>query len=156
MRKHWTNILVSAAIATGAVAVIPTTISDFGALAIPGQTAAAKDEETTIRQLTQQWFELWSPGKDPMDWEAMGQLFAQDPGELLVFDDAGGKVVVLQSWKDYRTTWEPFMEQFTDWQVKPEGEIRVIVEGDLATTMFTLAGGGIDQEGNAVEFRQRG
>lgn len=111
---------------------------------------------TLCHQLTQQWFDLWSPGKEPMDWDAMSQLFTQAPGKLLVFDDAGGKVVVLESWADYRNTWEPFMAQFKQWQVAPEGEVRVIVDGNLATTTFTLAGGGVDQEGNTVQFRQRG
>lgn len=64
--------------------------------------------------------------------------------------------MVLESWADYRTTWEPFMEQFSEWQVAPEGKVWVIVDGDLATTTFTLVGGGIDQEGNTVKFRQRG
>lgn len=112
--------------------------------------------EARIRQLTEQWFAAWSPGREPMNWEAMGQLFAQEPGDLLVFDDAGGRVVVLSSWEDYRATWEPFMEAFSEWQIDPEGDIRVTVEGDLATTVFTLTGGGLDQAGNAVRFRQYG
>ncbi|MEM8809682.1 MAG: nuclear transport factor 2 family protein [Cyanobacteria bacterium P01_G01_bin.38] len=110
---------------------------------------------TEIRQLTARWFEAWSPGARPIDWDAMGALFSQTPGTLLIFDDAGGTVVVLESWADYRATWEPFMEQFPEWQIEPEGEIRVLLEGDLATTMFTLVGGGVDREGNTVEFRQR-
>lgn len=169
MRRHW-SIAASAILIT--VVVMPGTIADspsdtrsrqevgatpLPALNLPASLAAStQSEEATVRQLTQQWFDLWSPGKEPMDWDAMSQLFTQDPGRLLVFDDAGGKVVVLESWIDYRATWEPFMAQFTEWQVAPEGEVRVIVDGDLATTMFTLAGGGVDQDGNTVKFRQRG
>ena len=113
-------------------------------------------DEAEIRQLTAQWFAAWSPGAERIDWEAMSTLFMQEPGALLVFDDAGDSMVVLESWTEYRATWEPFMEQFSEWQIAPEGEIRVIVDGDLATTVFTLAGGGRDQAGKAIQFRQWG
>ncbi|MEO1295987.1 MAG: nuclear transport factor 2 family protein [Cyanobacteria bacterium J06636_16] len=139
-------------VATVPVAVRARSIPD----AVVAETSAQSSDEMQIRQLTEQWFAIWSPGREPMDWEAMGELFVQEPGELLVFDDAGGSVVVLNSWADYRATWEPFMEQFSDWRIEPEGEIRVMVDGDLATTVFTLTGGGLDQEGNTVSFRQRG
>ena len=115
-----------------------------------------KSDEAQIRQLTTQWFAAWSPGRNPMDWDAMGQLFTQTPNELVVFDDAGGSVIVLNSWDDYRATWEPFMAQFSEWQIEPEGDIQVRVAGDLATTVFTLTGGGVDQAGNTTSFRQRG
>ncbi|MEM9482655.1 MAG: nuclear transport factor 2 family protein [Cyanobacteria bacterium P01_F01_bin.116] len=121
---------------------------------VPTENQMIPSDEAQIRQLTSQWFATWSPGPNPMDWDAMGELFAQS--ELLVFDDAGGRVVVLTSWDDYRATWEPFMAQFSEWQIEPEGDIQVRVAGDLATTVFTLTGGGIDQEGNAISFRQRG
>lgn len=120
----------------------------------PTENQLPQSDETQIRQLTAQWFAVWSPGRNPMDWNAMGELFAQS--ELLVFDDAGGRVVVLTSWDDYRTTWEPFMAQFSEWQIEPEGDIQIRVDGNLATTVFTLTGGGVDQEGNAISFRQRG
>lgn len=119
------------------------------------ETLTQAADEARIRQLTDQWFAAWSPGRGSVDWDAMGELFVQAPDELLVFDDAGGNVVVLTSWADYRETWEPFMAQFTEWQIEPEGDIQVRVDGDLATTVFTLTGGGVDQEGNAVNFRQR-
>ena len=118
------------------------------------ENSVLKPDEEQIRQLMAQWFATWSPGHNPMDWDAMGELFTQ--GELLVFDDAGGNVVVLTSWDDYRATWEPFMAQFSQWQIEPEGDIQVRVDGDLATTVFTLTGDGLDQEGNAISFRQRG
>lgn len=169
MRKHW-SITTSAILITAAI--IPTAIASSQGdvnspqsiveTALPTSnkskplTISTESDEDTIRQLTQQWFGLWSPGKESMDWEAMSQLFTQEPGKLLVFDDAEGKVVVLESWADYRATWEPFMTQFAEWRVAPEGKVRVIVDGDLATTMFTLAGGGVDNKGNAVKFRQRG
>ncbi|MEL6320378.1 MAG: nuclear transport factor 2 family protein [Cyanobacteria bacterium J06626_14] len=125
------------------------------ALAVVAQSAVQADDEAEIRQLTTEWFAAWSPGQGSVDWDAMGELFVQEPDELLVFDDAGGSVVVLTSWEDYRATWEPFMEQFTEWQIEPEGEIHVNVDGDLAATVFTLTGGGIDQNQNPIEFRQR-
>ncbi|MGJ3253120.1 MAG: YybH family protein [Elainellaceae cyanobacterium] len=140
----------------------------FSALAIPAiartaesapsegsETLVQANDEAAIRQLTAQWFAAWSPGRGPVDWEAMGELFVQTPNELLVFDDAGDGVVVLTSWADYRQTWEPFMAQFTEWQIEPEGDIQVKVDGDLAVTVFTLTGGGVDQAGNPVDFRQR-
>ncbi|MEM9218796.1 MAG: nuclear transport factor 2 family protein [Cyanobacteria bacterium P01_F01_bin.150] len=115
----------------------------------------AASGEMAIRQLTAEWFAAWSPGKGSVDWDAMGQLFAQQPGDLLVFDDADGSVVVLTSWADYRATWEPFMEQFVEWQIESEGDIHIRVDGNLATSVFTLMGGGVDQSGGLVEFRQR-
>lgn len=96
------------------------------------EAAVRAADEATIRQLTEQWFAAWSPGLGPVNWEAMAQLFVPGAGNLLVFDDAGGRVVVLDSWTDYRKTWEPFMAQFARWQIEPEGDIRVIVAGDLA------------------------
>ena len=123
---------------------------------IVSEKLAESPDELRIRQLTEQWFEVWSPGRAPVDWDALEQLFTQEPGELLVFDDAGGSVIVLDSWTDYRATWEPFMEQFTEWQIEPEGDIQIKVDGGLATTAFTLTGGGLDQLGNTINFRQRG
>ncbi len=131
----------------------------FRATASPQIAEVSSEEarsEAEIRRLSAQWFAAWSPGRGSVDWEVMGQLFAQGDGRLLVFDDAGGRVVVLESWEEYRATWEPFMEQFPEWQIEPEGEIDTIVSGDLATTAFTLAGGGRDRDGNTVKFRQRG
>lgn len=147
--------LVSSSLVLGGW-TMPTTVR--AAETIPSATSeirAQASDEAEIRQLTAQWFATWSPGRGSVDWDAMGELFVQEPGELLVFDDAGGSVVVLTSWEDYRATWEPFMAQFTEWQIEPEGEVQVMVDGDLATVVFTLTGGGVDQEGNAVEFRQR-
>lgn len=120
------------------------------------EAAVRAADEATIRQLTEQWFAAWSPGLGPVNWEAMAQLFVPGAGNLLVFDDAGGRVVVLDSWTDYRKTWEPFMAQFARWQIEPEGDIRVIVAGDLAVATFVLTGGGIDRAGNAIQFRQYG
>lgn len=174
MNKHW-NVWVSAVLVMSAVATMPTAmavsqsnrlsdiqseaIAPLESLTLSEQSSAIasdKTDEDAIRQLTQQWFKLWSPGKAAIDWDAMGKLFTQTPGELLVFDDADSNVVVLKNWVDYPATWKPFMEKFTEWRIEPEGEIRVIVEGDLATTMFTLTGGGVDRKGNAINFRQRG
>ncbi|MEM1310817.1 MAG: nuclear transport factor 2 family protein [Cyanobacteria bacterium P01_H01_bin.153] len=128
------------------------------AAAIPATAAEAlaqTSDEAEIRALTAQWFAAWSPGRGAVDWDAMGALFVQQSDELLVFDDAGGSVVVLTSWDEYRATWEPFMAQFSAWQIAPEGEIQIRVDGDLATAVFTLTGGGVDQVGNTVNFRQR-
>ena len=113
-------------------------------------------DQSQILRLTEEWFSSWSPGKGAIDWDKMGRFFAQSPEQLLVFDDAGGSVIVLNSWDEYRNTWEPFMTKFTQLGIEPEGEIRVLVDGNLATTAFTLSGGGIDHEGNSVDFRQRG
>lgn len=123
---------------------------------VVSEKLAEPSDELRIRQLTEQWFAAWSPGHASVDWDAMEQLFAQEAGDLLVFDDAGGSVVVLDSWADYRATWEPFMEQFTAWHIEPEGDIQIKVDGGLATTVFTLTGGGVDQSGNTINFRQRG
>ncbi|MEO0948228.1 MAG: nuclear transport factor 2 family protein [Cyanobacteria bacterium J06641_5] len=159
MKTRWMNVFVTVAIVASVLATPPPAIASpnlLTATKLPLTTASAAADKTTIRQLTQQWFAAWSPGATSIDWDAMGELFVREPGRLLVFDDAGDRVVVLESWEDYRSTWEPFMVQFATWQVAPEGEIRVLVDGNLATTTFTLAGGGTDREGNVVRFRQRG
>ncbi|MEB3356133.1 MAG: nuclear transport factor 2 family protein [Synechococcales bacterium] len=152
------------------LSILAALILVFAVFAVPGRgqaemvspppmTAAPlaqTPDEAQIRQLTAQWFAAWSPGRASIDWDKMGQLFAQVPGELSVFDDAGGSVVVLNSWSEYRATWEPFMEQLSEWQIEPEGEIQVMLDGDLATTTFTLVGGGTNQAGDSISFRQYG
>ncbi|MDJ0705978.1 MAG: nuclear transport factor 2 family protein [Leptolyngbyaceae cyanobacterium MO_188.B28] len=150
--------LVSLILALVSLAMIPAIGS--AEMAPPASAVSANQnqisDDAQIRQLTAQWFAAWSPGGGSMDWDSMGRLFVQEPNQLLVFDDAGDTVAVLNSWEDYRTTWEPFMGQLAEWRIEPEGEIRVMVEGDLATTVFTLTGGGVDQENNTIKFRQHG
>lgn len=111
-------------------------------------------EEATIRQLTEQWFKNWSPQDKKFEIEKLQPLFAQGEGELLVFDDISTQVVILHSWDDYRRTWEPFMQEFAYWAIRPEGEIQVIVEGNLAVTTFTLVAQGRYFDGREITPKQ--
>lgn len=115
---------------------------------------AAKNYEATIRQLTEQWIKGWSPGAEKFDTEKLRPLFAQGDGELLVFDDIGDRVAVLHSWDEYRQTWEPFMQEFAYWAIQPEGEIQVLVDGEIAVTTFIWVGKGRYKDGREITPRQ--
>lgn len=111
---------------------------------------AAKGDEATIRQLTEQWFQGWSPGAEKFESEKLRSLFAQGEGELLVFDDIGAQVAILHSWDEYCRTWEPFMEEFAYWAIQPAGEIQVLVDQNLAVTTFTWVGKGRYKDGREI------
>lgn len=95
MSQHWGmmayTILITAAIMPTAIADSQGDINSPQAIvtaALPGldqseAITSARSDEANIRQLTRQWFDLWSPGKEPIDWNAMSQLFAQEPGTLV-------------------------------------------------------------------------
>lgn len=117
-------------------------------------TTSQNSDEATIRQLTEEWFKGWSPGTDKFDIEKLRTLFAQNEGEILVFDNIGASVVILHSWDEYRRTWEPFMEHFSDWAIRPEGEIQVMVDSNLAVTTFTLVASGRYKDGREIAAKQ--
>ncbi|MEM9567888.1 MAG: nuclear transport factor 2 family protein [Cyanobacteria bacterium P01_E01_bin.34] len=161
MFRNWVSLGLSGVAGVSLLLIAPVLSESVSVEAANENSIATElsDElsaEAQIRQLTHQWFSAWSPGSGSIDWDAMGELFVQEAGKLLVFDDADGQVVVLESWEDYRDTWEPFMAQFSEWQIEPEGDVHVLTSGNLATTSFTLTGGGAAQDGSEISFRQRG
>jgi ketosteroid isomerase-like protein len=111
-------------------------------------------DEQTIRQLTQQWFEAWSFKDQSFTADELRPLYGT--GEILVFDNFDGGVVVLNSFQEYQDTWVPVMRDFSSWEIQPEGDINVRVSGDLAVTTFTWVGNGQLQDGKPIQMRQHG
>lgn len=120
------------------------------------QATQANQDVQTIQQLTQTWVKLWSPGQQPFTEAGFDQIFATGENEILVFDNFDGSVVVFHSLQDYLNTWVPVMQQFNDWEIVIEDNLKISVEGDLATTTFSFAGGGYSKDGQMYRLRQFG
>jgi ketosteroid isomerase-like protein len=119
-------------------------------------TMATENDEATIDQLTNQWFEGWSTRDTPFTGEQLRSLYAQGDREILVFDNFNGGVVVIRSFSDYLNTWIPVMQDFSYWAIAPESEVEVKASGDLATSTFTWSGEGKLRDGTPVKMRQHG
>ncbi len=113
-------------------------------------------DEATIHQLTEEWFEGWSPREAQFTGEQLRPLYAQGDGEILVFDNINGSVVVIRSFRDYLNTWVPMMQGFSYWAIEPEGNIAVTVSGDLAVSTFTGLGTASLHNGEQFQMRQYG
>ena len=77
-------------------------------------------DQTTIRQLTEQWIDIWSPKDQPFKGEGFENIFATGENEILVFDNFDNGVVVLHSLQEYLDTWIPVMENFSYWEIEFE------------------------------------
>ncbi|NER78471.1 MAG: nuclear transport factor 2 family protein [Leptolyngbya sp. SIO1D8] len=109
-----------------------------------------------IQQFTQQWVNLWSPKDKQFTGDGFEQIFATGENEIVVFDNFDGSVVVLHSLQEYLNTWVPVMEQFVYWEIALEDNLEISLNGDLAVTTFSFAGGGRSKDGQAFKARQYG
>lgn len=109
-----------------------------------------------IQQLTQKWVELWSPKDQPFTGAGFDQLFASGENAILVFDNVEGSVVVLRSVQEYINTWVAMMQQFSYWEIAIEDNLEIAIDGDLAVTTFSFAGGGQSKAGQDFKLRQHG
>ena len=116
--------------------------------------AQIEDDYQQIEQLTQQWVDIWSPKDQPFTGQGFEQIFATGENQILVFDDFNGSVVVLRSLQAYLETWAPAMQQFKDWEIAIENNLEITLEGNLATSTFSFAGGGRSHDGTPYRLRQ--
>ena len=110
------------------------------------QSQQTKDE-TEIRQLTEQWINIWSPQEQTFTGEGFEKIFATGVNEILVFDNFQDDVVVLRSLQEYINTWMPLMQSFSYWNVELEDNWKISIDGDLAVTTFSWVGGGKGKDG---------
>ncbi len=104
---------------------------------------SAQAPENDVRTKTEQWFDLWSPGSDPIDWEAFRPLYMAGEEAILVIDDFGDEVTTITSVDEYIATWKPVMaEEFRSWSIQPEGLIDYRVGSTLAVATFILVADG--------------
>lgn len=111
---------------------------------------------TKIRELTEEWRNIWSPQDKRFTGEGFEKIFATGENEILVFDNFDNDVVVLHSLQEYLDTWIPVMQNFSYWEIKLEDNLNISIEGNLAVTTFSWVGGGKTQEGQEVKARQFG
>jgi ketosteroid isomerase-like protein len=117
---------------------------------------SVSSDRQQIQHLTQQWMNLWSPEDNPFTGAEAEQLFATGDHEILVFDNFDGSVVVLRSVQEYLATWVPVMQNFSFWQIAIEDNLEISINGDLAVTTFSFAGGGRSKDGQDYKLRQYG
>ena len=113
-------------------------------------------DEAKIRQLTEQWRNLWSPQDKTFTGDGFEYIFATGENEILVFDNFDSGVVVLHSLQEYLTTWIPVMQNFSYWEIQLEDNLNISIEGNLAITTFSFVGGGKTQDGQDVKAKQYG
>ena len=63
-------------------------------------------------------------------------------------------MVVLQSLQEYLDTWVPVMANFVYWSVALEDHFQISIEGDMAITTFSFAGGGQNKDSEDVTLKQ--
>lgn len=113
-------------------------------------------DKTKIRELTEQWKNIWSPQDKSFTGEGFENIFATGENEILVFDNFDNSVVVLHSLQEYLNTWIPVMENFSYWTIELEDNLTISIDGNLAVTTFSWVGGGKTKEGQEVKVRQYG
>lgn len=114
----------------------------------------AVSDEKTIQDLTQKWLSGWNIGDQAFDAEVFRPLFSE--GDIEVFDNVQGDVIVLRSVEGYIQTWKPFMEPLTHWSTKLE-DLNIRISGDLAVTTFKLVGTDTrGPDGEHIPFGQYG
>ena len=113
-------------------------------------------DRAKIRALTELWRKTWSPQDKPFTGKGFEDIFATRENEILVFDNFDNGVVVLHSLTEYLETWIPVMKNFSYWEIQLEDNLTIAVNGDLAVTTFSWAGGGKTKDGQEVKARQYG
>ena len=113
-------------------------------------------DKAKIRELTEQWRNIWSPKDKPFRGEGFKNIFTTGKNEILVFDNFDNGVVVLHSLQEYLDTWIPVMENFSYWSIQLEDNLNISIDGDLAVTTFSWVGGGKTKDGQEVKARQYG
>lgn len=109
-----------------------------------------------IRELTEQWRNIWSPKDKSFTGDGFENIFATGENEILVFDNFDNGVVVLHSLQEYLDTWIPVMENYSYWLIQLEDNLKISIDGDLAITTFSWVGGGKTKDGQEVKARQYG
>ncbi len=110
----------------------------------------------TLEQQIDTWVAGWNIGEKPFNAEVFRDVFAAGPGEIAVFDNVEGDVVVLDSVDAYVETWTPFMAPMSVWSIKLE-DLNIRVHGDMAVKTFRIVGTDTrDQNGAPVPFGQYG
>jgi len=112
------------------------------------------NDEEKIRELTALYLSKWDIRDQPFDGGAFKEIFAA--GEISVFDNVQGDVVVIRDADTYRKTWTPFMQPLVYWAVRMD-DLKVEVSGDSAYTTFKLVGtDNRGEDGVQIPFRQYG
>ena len=113
-------------------------------------------DEAKIRELTEQWINIWSPQDKPFTGEGFEKIFSTEENEILVFDNFDNGVVVLHSLQEYLDTWIPVMQNFSYWEIQLEDNLTISIDGNLAVTTFSWVGGGKTKDGEEVTAKQYG
>ncbi len=113
-------------------------------------------DKVKIRDLTEQWINIWSPKEKPFTGDGLENIFATGENEILVFDNFDNGVVVLHSLKEYLDTWIPVMKNFSYWSIQLEDNLNISIDGNLAVTTFSWTGGGKTKDGQKITARQYG
>lgn len=113
------------------------------------------DDEVEIRKLTRKWFDIWSQKEKPFTGAGLEEVFAPKAGEMLVYDNFDGNVKIIRSAQEYIDTWVPVMqEQLSYHEISPEGEIEIVIDGNMALSTFVWVSNSKLKNGNNVSFRQ--
>ncbi|BAY48217.1 hypothetical protein SAMD00079811_58380 [Scytonema sp. HK-05] len=95
------------------------------------------NDEAEIRNLTRKWFDIWSQKEKPFTGVGLEEVFDPRSGEILVYDNFDGDVIIIRSVQEYIDTWIPIMQQRLSYhEIKPEGEIDIQVDGNMALSTF--------------------
>ena len=114
-----------------------------------------EDQKALIYKRTMDWFRLWSPKDQPMNFEGVHDLFASEEQGLYVVDGFEGGVVVLTSPESYKEKWMPMMNAtFSYYEIAPIGAIKIEVDGNLATAIFEWKANARLKDGSSIPLGQ--
>ncbi len=109
-----------------------------------------------IKQKTNEWIALWSPGATTATFDGIENIFATEKEGLLVVDGFEGSVVVINSIEEYKTKWLPLLnESFSFYKIKPKGELSISVDENMATVTFIWESDGAKlKDGSSIKLSQ--
>jgi ketosteroid isomerase-like protein len=119
------------------LALVVAIIVSFGH-SHPAQAATANPSDVAaLKQSVAAWEKAWSSGNELFSMDRVDDLYTHDD-RFLEFDNLAETRTISPSYESFKSLWEPIMQESTDIQVIADDNVKVITDGKLGLTTFTL------------------
>jgi ketosteroid isomerase-like protein len=104
--------------------------------------------EQLIFERIQQWEAAWNLGDAAFSMNRFGDLYIQDEN-LLAFDLTSPQTPsIIRGYPQYAAIWEPFMQAFSNWNIKINDDLTIHTSDRIAFATFTWKAWGIAKTDN--------
>lgn len=110
--------------------------------------------EQSVVEATQTYLDAWT-FEAPVSWEPFRSVFMAGEDEILVVDNFGNDVTVLNSVDSYIETWEPVVASVWQSLNTTAEDLTIFAEEELAVSTFILVANGEKVDGSSGSLKQR-